>query len=112
MKKILFLAALVISFIIINNLIRSIYTLWSKKDFIATAQKELDRQKQKNQSLKKQLSIVNSREFIEKEARNNLFMIMPEEQKVLIGGEKNRENNSTLVKDADPNWRKWWNLFF
>lgn len=110
MKKVLFIVIVVMLLIIINGLVRSIYDVWQKKDFVTQAQKELDFQKQANQRLKSQLSYVQTPEFIEKEARDKLFMVKKGEQKVLIPQES--ENLQKKQEDNDPNWKKWWNLFF
>ena len=55
MKKIAFIVAIVIVLVIINNLARSTYDLWSKKDVIVSAQNELEAEKKENQRLKNQL---------------------------------------------------------
>jgi len=87
------------------------YDIWQKKDFITQAQKELSFQKQENQRLKSALSYSQTQEFIEKEARDKLFMIKKGEQKVLIPKEL-ENSDGVLKKDNDPNWKQWWNLFF
>jgi len=114
MKKVLFFIILGISILIINNLVRSIYTLWQKYDLVTLAQKERDRQKQENQRLKSQLSHVQSKEFIEEQARNKLFLVKPGEQEVLISEDliKGSSTPSAQAKKNDQNWRKWWGLFF
>lgn len=96
---------------IINDLARSMYDVWRKKDFITQAQKELGFQKQENQRLKSALSYVQTQEFIEKEARNKLFMVKGGEQKVLIPQDQESSEESQK-KSNEPNWKKWWNLFF
>ena len=111
MKKVIFVVVVVILLLIVNDLAHSIYDIWQKKDVISQAQKELSLQKQENQRLKSALSYSQTQEFIEKEARDKLFMVKEGEQKVLIPQElgnsryQSNENN-------DPNWKKWWNLFF
>jgi len=114
MKRIVFFIILASSIFIINNLVRSIYTLWQKYDLVTLAQKERDRQKQENQRLKSQLSHVKSKEFVEETARNKLFLVKPGEQEVLIPEDliKGTSTPSAQVKKDDPNWRKWWELFF
>jgi cell division protein FtsB len=111
MKKIFFVAIIVILLLIINNLVRSMWDIWQKKDVISQAQSQLDRQRQENQRLKSALAYSQTPEFIEKEARDKLFMSKAGEQKVLIpqdsGSSPNLEN-----QDNEPNWKKWWNLFF
>lgn len=113
MKKVLFFIILAVSILVINNLIHSIYTLWQKYDLVTLAQKERDRQKQENQRLKSQLSYVKSKEFIEEEARNKLFLVKPGEQEVLIPRELIKTSTpSAQQKKEDPNWKKWVKLFF
>lgn len=113
MKKILFVIIIIALVLIINNLGQSIYNLWHKKDLVVKAEQELLRQKQENKKLKLELSYVESRDFIEKEARNKLLLVKQGEQQVVVsqglvkGGSAEEKEN----KD-DPNWRKWWKLFF
>jgi len=87
------------------------YDIWQKKDFVTQAQKELDFQKQENQRLKSALSYSQTQEFIEKEARNKLFMTKEGEKKVLIPKDS-EDSQDTQKEDNSPNWKKWWNLFF
>lgn len=110
MRKIIFIVIVIILIFIINDLAHSVYDIWQKKDLVAQTQKELDFQKQENQRLKSALSYSQTQEFIEKEARDKLFMIKEGEQKVLIPQES--EGSQGEWKNTDSNWRKWWNLFF
>jgi len=112
MRKIIFIIIIAILLFIINDLVRSTYDLWQKKDFIAQAQKELNFQKQENQRLKSALSYSLTSEFIEKEARDKLFMVKKGEQKVLIPQDSENPNGNPPAGGNNPNWRKWWNLFF
>lgn len=113
MKKILFTIAIIASVIIINNLARSIYDLWHKKDLIGKAEQELIRQKQENKKLKSELSYVESREFVEREARDKLLLVRPGEQQVLIPQDLIKESKSSDKEDKnEPNWRRWLKLFF
>lgn len=109
MKKFLFIIIVLILLVIINNLVRSMYDAWQKKDFITQAQKELSFQKQENQRLKSALSYSKTSEFIEKQARDKLFMVKKGEQKILIPQE---EKETEVKKENLPNWQQWWNLFF
>ncbi len=111
MRRVIFIAVLVASLIIINNLIRSIYSLWNKQDLIVKAKNDLTREKDENHELKSQLSIVGSKQFVEEEARNKLFFVKPGEQDVIVP--QNLLNKTSGEKpDNTPNWKKWWNLFF
>lgn len=111
-KKIVFVATVITLLIIINGLFKSIIDVWNKQDLLIQAQKKLELEKQANQKLKAQLSIVDSKEFVEEEARNKLFMGKPGEQPVIIPQNllKPKENKKSV--DLRSNWQKWWDLFF
>jgi len=111
MKKFLFIVTVIICLFVINDLVYSIYDIWQKKDFVTEAQKQLNFQKQENQRLKSALSYSQTPEFIEKTARDKLFMVKKGEQKVLIP-EEPEETLQNEKKANQPNWKKWWNLFF
>lgn len=109
MKKVLFVVIVATLLIIINNITRSIYDIWQKKDFVTKAEQELSFQKQENQRLKSALSYSKTQEFIEKEARDKLFMVKEGEKKVLIPEDSEKVEEK---KESLPNWKQWWNLFF
>lgn len=107
----MFFVAIIIFIITIQAQVRSIYDLWHKQDLIVGAKKDLDREKEKNQRLKAELSFVKSKEFIEQEARNKLFMVKPGEAGVIVPQELVEEKK--IKKEPElPNWQKWINLFF
>lgn len=114
MKRALFLITIIASFFVINNLVRSIYTLWGKQDLMVKAKKDLEDRKKENEELKKRLAVVQSEQFIEEEARNKLFMVKPGESRVIIPDEllKASESAKNKKEDQKPNWQKWWELFF
>jgi len=109
-KKAIFLIAVIVFLLVINNLVRSIYDIWNKQDLLNQAQKELIREESKNQKLKAELSYVQTSKFVEEEARNKLFLVKPGEQQVLIPN-KASESSKIQTKQS-PNWQQWFNLFF
>lgn len=113
MKKILFIIVLIFSFFIIKNFIFSIYDLWQKRGLVEQAQKELEREKQKNQEFKNMLFKTQTSQFIEEQARDKLLMVKEGEQKVIISKELIASQAAlTKTKVEEPNWQKWWKLFF
>jgi cell division protein FtsB len=114
MKKVLYLLILIISLFIINNLIRSIFSLWQKHDLIGEATLQLQQEKNENQKLADQLDRVKRVDFVEEEARNKLFMVKPGEKVVIMGdpSEDAEQKKSSSKVIAVPIWRQWWNLFF
>ena len=112
MKKILFIIVIVICLLIINNIVRSTYDIWKKKDLIVTAQAQLETEKRENARLKAQLKSAQNSQFIEEEARNKLLLVKPGEQIVIIPHDLVSSDSSKLKEDKRPNWQKWWDLFF
>mgnify|MGYP001428687901 CR=1 FL=1 len=109
-KKVIFIVIVIILLIVINNLVRSIYDVWSKQDLLNQAQNELTKEESKNRKLEADLSYMKTQKFIEEEARNKLFLVKPGEQQVLIPN-KVLKNQKIQIKQI-PNWQKWLNLFF
>ena len=112
MKKITFIIIIVILLLVINGLLHSIWDIWQRKDVVLQAQNALSVEKQENQRLKSAFSYSQTQEFIEKEARNKLFMVKEGERKVLIPKELEGGGGNLTVGENVPNWKKWRNLFF
>lgn len=112
MKKILFFAVLIGSFLIINNLVRSISDLWRKQDLIEQAKIDVVKEKKDNQKLKEQLSKAQSEQFIEEQARNKLFLVKPDEKLVVIPQDLLKTASPSAPPPPLPNWQQWLKLFF
>lgn len=112
MKKIFYILILILSLFIINNLVRSIYNLWQKHDLVRDAQEQLRKEKNEHEKLQDQLARVNRPDFVEKEARNKLFMVRPGEKIVLLGEVQKEKREMTKQEEKLPHWQAWWNLFF
>lgn len=113
MKKILFFTVILASVLIINNLVHSIYTLWQKQELVIKAQKQLETKRKENIELKKKLSVAKTERFVEEEARNKLFLGKPGESEVLIQKDLIKaKKEEQKAQSQDPNWKKWWDLFF
>lgn len=112
MRKIFFIATIIVLLVIIQNLLVSIYDLWSKQELVTKASITLENEKRKNQELRVKLQEVENKEFIETEARNKLFLVKPGEQEVIIPDElvEKREVKEPVKKQE--NWEKWLSLFF
>lgn len=112
MKRFLFLSFTIIALFIIKNLSFSIYDIWQKKDLLEAAKKELENEKRKNLTLKSELSLTQSQEFIEEEARNKLFLSKAGESEVVLPNMQDEEQQPQVSLDDRSNWQKWWDLFF
>lgn len=113
-KKIAFFAILLVALLTINNLAHSIYTIWQKQDLITKAQKNLDGEKNENDKLKQNITKVIQPQFIESQARDNLYLAKPNEEIVVIptGTIFAKSSNPSSQQDTRQNWQKWWDFFF
>ena len=111
MKKVLFFLTITASLFIIKDLVYSIYTLWSKKDLLVVAQKELVKEQKEHAQFASQLTMVKKQEFIESEARNKLFLVKPGEQVVVLP-QAQKSPKKVIVVRKQANWEAWLNLFF
>ncbi len=112
MKRILFIIILVVTSISVMNSLRTIVTLWQKQTLLQDAKKELITKQKENEELKKQLALVNKENFVEDEARNNLFLEKPGDTTVFIP--KDLLNNKKIIpmnKTKLPNWQQWIQTF-
>lgn len=114
MKRMVFYIIVIACLFIIKDLIVSIYEVWRKQDLLVAAKKDLEAEKQRNNQLKAQISIVESEFYIEEQARNKLFMLRPNEQEILVSRNLFTASGSAHTQEqaGEPNWRKWWRLFF
>ncbi len=112
MKKLGFVLLVIVLLLIVNGLVHSIFDLWQKQSLLTQAQQELNAQKLKNTKLKAELSYVQSPQFINQTARNELFLSKPGEQQVIIENQTPNSSRPAATVDNRPNWQKWLQLFF
>lgn len=114
MKKIAFFVILIFSLFIINNFLHSIYALWQKQDLITQARKELGKARTEHKKLQSELRTINEDpNFVEKEARNKLFLVKPGEQVIVLPElSRTTEVKKTVAKQKLPVWQQWYTLFF
>lgn len=106
---------LFIGFYLIVSFSRDLWSLVQKEGEIQKSNLRLEKLELENEQLKRQGQIVQSPEFIEKEAREKLgfakegetVLILPENLQ-----EKTGFNQSQVSSQEIPNWEKWRRLFF
>ena len=107
---------LIFGLYLIVSFSRDIFNLFQKGKEVEKEQLKLEELQIKNEELKRQLGYVKSAEFLEKEAREKLglaregevVVILPENLEELISGNQSQIS----ANPEEPNWKKWWNLFF
>lgn len=95
---------------IIKNIVVSIVNLNQNSQIVTNLINQEGEAKKQNQFLKERLYYVNTNEFIERQAREKLGMVKQGEHIVLAPPVQ--EKAKVIPVDTDPNWKKWWKLFF
>lgn len=72
----------------------------------------LEKLKQENDVLKRELEYKKSQRFAEEEIRNKLGMAKEGEEVFVVPQEEDNNKQETVNKKQLPNWRKWQVLIF
>lgn len=106
------LVALVGLLVTVFGLSQSVVRLMGRKNMLKVKQEELIRLQKEQENLQNKLNIAQSPEYIEKEAREKLNLGKVGETIVLIEKNELIPNIPSPIPTDQPNWKKWWNLFF
>ncbi|MDO8689183.1 MAG: septum formation initiator family protein [Dehalococcoidia bacterium] len=86
----------------------------------ASIRQDIAQLKDRNAELRRQMEYVQSPEYVEKVAREQLNLVKPDDiplvlvsplVKVASGG-PSPAPQPARPQDIPPNWKRWWNLFF
>ncbi len=111
MKKIASILVLIVAILIIQSLVRSIVSLWQKRDVVQSAAHQLTIEKKEYGQLQIRLKQVETTQFLEEEARNKLFLAKPGENQAILPS-LDSTPSASQKEDATPNIVKWLHLFF
>lgn len=91
---------------------KGVWQLYEASGRLGEAKGLLVEQEKKNEELKKKMTMVQSRGFIEKEAREKLNLQLPGETVMILQGLEIREQGVEQTKTRElANWQRWWELF-
>lgn len=116
-KGYLNLAIIFIPLLLTVSLFRNVQRVNKAKERIKEAEEELVELEKEKEELEVRLEFVQSDQFIEKQLRDNLglakegevVVVLPDEEILRKLAPKHVEEEETL---PDPNWKKWYKLFF
>jgi cell division protein FtsB len=94
------------------NLVRVFLNLSNRGDIIGKTQDRLQKAKDENEELKRELAGVQSNDYIEKQAREKLNLGREGEITVLLPTITPIELPTPTPFDDSANWEKWLRLFF
>ncbi|MBI3954785.1 septum formation initiator family protein [Candidatus Collierbacteria bacterium] len=89
---------------------RGILEIKAAYERIETARKNLEVEQKRQQELEKELKQVQSEEYLEEIARNDLNMQREGELVVVIPKEGEDYQEPPQKTKDEPNWQKWWKL--
>lgn len=100
-----------VGILFIVNISRSIYDLWLRHDIVREREEVKNSLTQENAELQKELALVQGQEYIEEVARDKLNL-QKEGEVVVVLPETLASPEPQTEITTDPNWKKWWKLFF
>lgn len=115
LKKIIYILTVFLGIYLIINLGGNISNLWQRQEEVIRAQQELEVLKKENKDLKAQFEYTQSREFLERQAREKLGLVLPGEKQVIIEESLLKATEGAASQKPQSwlgNWEKWWKLFF
>lgn len=93
----------------------STYDIWKRHDILRDRQAELKAAQDKNFSLKRRLEEVQSPDYVEKVARDDLGLVKPGETLVIVSSSVEASSSVQTLPEIEivqPGWVSWWKLFF
>lgn len=103
-------AILLISLYLIVTTSKSIIDLWHSGDKLTRRERELATLKKDNLDLLRRQKRVESLEYLERVARDQLGLSKPGEKLIIIPEELLVDNSPVTPSDTTPNWQKWLKL--
>lgn len=102
---------IIIGFYLILTTVRALGDFWNAGDKLTQRQRRLATLQKQQQELYKRKAQVESEEYVEQVARNELGMAKTGE-KIIIVPENLLIPPTESVEQNVPNWQKWRDLFF
>jgi len=117
LKQLVWISLIVCGVGILGQLGYSSYSLWKKQDIAHAREAYLKALEQDQITFKNDLSESLKAGYIEQEARNKLGLAKPGETVVImpeatLSGKEAESPKQPQSAPFEPNWKKWWRLFF
>jgi len=103
-------AILLISILIVVGIIRSVITITQKRGIVAERKAVLEAEETKHTDLERKLREATSSAFVERVAREKLGLVREGESVVIM----NKQGTSSAAPKPQNifSWKQWWQLFF
>jgi len=103
---------LIFTLLLFLNVIRSYFAFQNRRSIVSQVQIKLQKTKEENENLKRQLARVESKEYIEEEARNKLNMGREGEMILILPSVSPITEPTPIPIDTTSNPEKWLRIFF
>jgi cell division protein FtsB len=108
---------IVISLLMLASLSRNIIKVREAKERLKEKEEYIEKIKGENEELNQRADVFKSEEFIEKQLRDKLglakegetIIVLPDEETIRKFAPSDEKEEEIL---PDPNWKKWFKLFF
>lgn len=108
---------IVISLLMLASLSRNIIKVREAKERLKEKEEYIEKIRGENEELSQKVAIFKSEEFIEKQLRDKLglakegetIVVLPDEETIKKFAPSDEKEEEIL---PDPNWKKWFKLFF
>lgn len=111
-RNVMLLLALGITMILIVSSSKRILSFKDTSERVAGEEAQLEKLRQENEELKRELEYKKSQRFAEEEIRNKLGLAKEGEEVFVIPKDEEENVEATDNKPKLPNWRKWQILIF
>lgn len=110
-KRLLRWLIIIVCFYLIVTTTQAIVDLWRSGDKLTRRERELAALQAQQQELLKQKKTVESQDYMERVARNQLGLSKPGEEVIIVPSDL-LASGPVASADATPNWQKWARLLF
>ncbi len=110
MKKVIYSIIIILCLASITRSVQEISAILQKKSIITQAEQKQTALSQRNTSLKQQIVRTQGPDYIQEEARNKLFLSLPNETRVLVPSQTN-QTSEVSTQTILPNWQQWLKSF-
>ncbi len=107
----------IVFLLMITSLVRNIVRVREAKERLVEKEEYIEEIRMENEELSQRVDTIKSEEFIEKQLRNKLglakegetIIVLPDEETISKFAPSDEKEEEIL---PDPNWKKWFKLFF
>ncbi|HBD01955.1 TPA: hypothetical protein DD448_03880 [Candidatus Collierbacteria bacterium] len=113
MRKLAIYIIIVFQILLIASLIRGVYESFQARERIERLERTRSELEQERAELGEKLKEVQSAEYLERVAREELHLAKPGEKVVIVPEEARTEKGKSDTEDNQaelPNWQKWWGV--